>query len=92
MDLRVKILQALADETRFWMVIKIKKRGEIGCSELSKEFHLSKPALSHHFRILREAGLIKVRRDGQYHYFTLDNEYLEETLPGLIDIICSNLG
>lgn len=87
MDTRVRIFQALSDETRLRIIIKLKNCQEASCSDLGKEFELTRPALSHHFRTLRETGLIEVRKSGQFHFCSLNRQYIEKYLPGLLKII-----
>ncbi len=91
MDIRVRIFQALSDETRLRIIVKLKNCQEASCSKLGEDFELSLPApsswLSYHFRTLREAGLIKVRRRGQFLFCSLNKKYVEKHLPGILQII-----
>lgn len=86
-EIKVKIFRALADETRFEIVRTIAVRGEVPCAELVEEFSLSRPALSHHFRILKEAGLVKARKSGQYYFFSLNKKYLERFGSNFIEVL-----
>ena len=65
----LKIAKALSDPTRLRMVREINAAGEISCGELAKRFPISQPTVSHHLKILEEAGLVSTRREGQFHYF-----------------------
>jgi DNA-binding transcriptional ArsR family regulator len=85
-EIRVKILKAVADETRYQMVKMLFRQSEIPCQCFVEEFHLSRPALSHHIRVLREAGLIKVRREGRNFYFSLNRQPIERCLIGLLKL------
>lgn len=76
----VKIFRALGDPTRYRIVRVLLERGEIPCRDLSKLFPLSAPALSHHFRVLQECGLMQVRKEGPYHFFRLNSRLLERIL------------
>ncbi len=80
---KVKVFKALADETRCEIVNRL-VNGEVSCERIIKDFSLSRPAMSHHLRILREASVIRARKEGQFYYFTLNKSFLEENLPGLI--------
>lgn len=84
--LKVKVFKALSDETRCEMVIKMLK-GEVSCDHMVKGFSLSRPALSHHIRVLRESSLISLRKDGQFHHYSLNISFIEEILPGLIEAL-----
>lgn len=87
MDVRVRIFQALSDETRLRIIIRLRDCQQASCSELGEEFNLTRPALSYHFRTLREAGLIKVERRGQFLFCSLNCKHIDRYLPGLLQII-----
>jgi ArsR family transcriptional regulator len=78
----IRIFKALSDPTRYQMVRMLLNCDELGCTELEKAFDLSKPAMSHHYRVLENAGLLSSRKEGVYVYFRLDKERLERFLPG----------
>lgn len=79
----VKIFRALGHATRYQIVRMLLDRGEVACSELNETLPLSAPALSHHFKVLEECGLMEVRREGAYHFFRLNVHRLEQAVPGL---------
>lgn len=66
----VKVAKALADPTRFRMLQEIRTRGSLNCSQVCGCFPLSQPTISHHVKALEAAGLITVRKEGQYHVLT----------------------
>jgi DNA-binding transcriptional ArsR family regulator len=78
------VLHALSDPTRL-EVVRVLDGDERHCSEF--ETSLSKPSLSHHFRVLRDAGLTHTRRSGRYNYLSLRRQDLEDRFPGLLDSI-----
>jgi ArsR family transcriptional regulator len=78
----IRIFKALSDPTRYQMVRMLLNCDELGCGELEKAFELSKPAMSHHYRVLENAGLLSSRKEGVYVYFRLDKQQLERFLPG----------
>lgn len=61
-----KISKALADETRLRIFEEISKRDQISCSEIVSIQGVTPATVSHHLRILSEAGLIVCRRKGQF--------------------------
>jgi ArsR family transcriptional regulator len=65
----VRVARALGDPTRFEMLRRIAERGEICCRDLTLLFEVSQATISHHLRILSEAGLVTSRRAGQFSYF-----------------------
>ena len=70
---RVRILRALADQ------------GEMACGVL--DLGVSNATRSHHFRVLREAGLTRTRPAGTHRYVSLRRECVDERLPGLLDAV-----
>ena len=65
----VRVARALGDPTRFELLRRIAERGEICCRDLTALLGLSQATISHHLRILSEAGLVTSRRAGQFSYF-----------------------
>lgn len=73
----VDTLGALADPTRR-RILELLVDGEVAAGDLSEEFAVSRPAVSRHLRILREAGLVRSRVDGQRRLYALDVRPLAE--------------
>ncbi len=67
----------LADPTRR-QIIELLADRERSVGELVAAFSVTQPAISRHLRVLREAGLVQVRGDGQRHIYTLDAAPLAE--------------
>lgn len=72
----VKIAKALADATRHRMLMEIRDAGELNCSQVCEKFPLSQPTISHHIKTLAEAGVIKMRKEGQFHVISVDEQTL----------------
>jgi ArsR family transcriptional regulator len=73
----VRVARALGDPTRFDLLRRICERGEICCRDLTTLVPVSQATISHHLRILSEAGLVTSRRAGQFSYFRARPEALE---------------
>ncbi|WNC15759.1 metalloregulator ArsR/SmtB family transcription factor [Brevibacillus brevis] len=85
---RVKIFKALADETRLAIIKLLHQTGrEMNCTEVGDRCEASKSNASYHFRTLREAGLIKVRKEGQTRYMCIHADTFEQILPGFLDTL-----
>jgi ArsR family transcriptional regulator len=76
----VRILRALADANRFRMVQEIAASGELSCGDVGGRFPLAQPTISHHLKILAEAGVLNVRRDGQHGIVSVNHDLLREAL------------
>ncbi|MBF5043800.1 winged helix-turn-helix transcriptional regulator [Aggregicoccus sp. 17bor-14] len=73
----MQALTALADPTRR-AIVEMLARGERSAGEVVDAFELSAPAVSQHLKVLRDAGLVQVRAEGQRRIYTLDTRGLEE--------------
>ena len=83
-----KILSAIGDETRHHLIC-IMLQSE--CSgnrviDLAEQTNLSRPAVSHHIQILKDAGIVKSRKEGTLIYYYLDPEASQ--LNALINLFC----
>jgi ArsR family transcriptional regulator len=67
----VKISKALADPTRFSILQAIATAGESCCGDLAKRFPITQATCSQHLKILVEAGLVIMRREGQFNHYRL---------------------
>ena len=80
--LAVKVFKALADPTRYRIVVMLAQRGELGCADFAREFRLSLPAMSHHYRVLENAGLVRTRKEGSHVFVQLNVAWLRRFVPG----------
>lgn len=74
-----KSLLAIGDETRQLIILVLLKGECMGMrvGDISKNTNLSRPAVSHHIKILKDAEIVKMRREGTKNYYYLDFEYSE---------------
>lgn len=71
-----KLLIALGDENRQHMILEMMQMGKCGgvrVGEITERSHLSRPAVSHHLQILKDCGIIKVRRESTKNYYFFDH-------------------
>jgi len=69
--------KALADDSRR-QVLVILKDGEKTPTEMATHFNFTLPALSTHLRVLRDAGLVSERKEGQRKYYSVNREGMSE--------------
>jgi ArsR family transcriptional regulator, arsenate/arsenite/antimonite-responsive transcriptional repressor len=81
-----KISKALADETRLKIFEAISARDDMTCGEIVSMRGLTPATVSHHLRILSEAGLIACRRKGQFVYSEAVPETIAEYSRALVKI------
>ncbi len=76
-----KVFKALGDPNRYRILTLLIEKGELSCADFDSRFKLSKPAMSHHYRILENAGLIEVRKEGLHFYMKATVDILEQFVP-----------
>jgi len=69
--------KALADPTRVGIVNRLAAAVEVCVCDLTAAFELSQPTISHHLRVLRDAGLVDVAKRGTWSYYRLVPEAVE---------------
>jgi ArsR family transcriptional regulator len=63
--------KALADPTRVAIINSLSAADEVCVCNMTEDFRLSQPTISHHLKILREAGLVESTRRGTWAYYRL---------------------
>src|SRR5436305_14945133 len=76
--------RALADPTRVAIVNRLSGVAELCVCDLTAAFDLSQPTISHHLRILREAGLVESSRRGSWAYYLLGPDGVGALRGGLV--------
>jgi DNA-binding transcriptional ArsR family regulator len=79
------LFQALSDPVRIEIVRHLASVPEASCADLNGG--RPKSSMSHHFRVLREAGLVRTRAQGTAHANMLRRVELDGRFPGLIDAL-----
>jgi ArsR family transcriptional regulator, arsenate/arsenite/antimonite-responsive transcriptional repressor len=78
--------RALADPTRR-EIVRLLRGGEMTAGELAERFDMTKPTLSHHFNVLKQADLVTSRRAGQQVYYALNTTAVEDLLVVFLDLL-----
>ncbi len=87
-DIRLeRVLYALGDPIRLKIVESLEKGVEMACSKASCGLDLAKSTQSYHFRILREAGVIRTRKSGIYYMNSVRRDDLDARFPGLLNAV-----
>jgi ArsR family transcriptional regulator len=84
----VRVFKALSDPTRYEIVRMLLLEEELGCGDFDCAFSKSKPAMSHHYRVLENAGLVAFRKDGLRVYYRLEREQLDKFVPQFFQVHC----
>lgn len=80
-----EVFKAIADPTRR-EILRLLRHEEMSAGEVAGHFDMSKPTMSHHFAVLKGAGLITSRREGQTIWYSLDTTVLEDVLAWSMDM------
>jgi DNA-binding transcriptional ArsR family regulator len=81
--------QALADPTRR-AILDLLRQGEMTAGALAEKFDMTKPSMSHHFAVLKEADLITSRRDGQQIWYALNTTVVQDLMAWVMRLIEDN--
>ena len=89
----IPIFQALADSERLLILLKLFYAGPNGknVTELSGKTRLSRPAVSHHLKVLKAAGIINSRKDGTQVYYSLDAKQKVTNIENLVGSLLKHL-
>jgi ArsR family transcriptional regulator len=72
-----RLLKALADETRLGIVLQLREQGELCQCELTACCTIAQPTVSHHLKVLREAGVVLGEKRGVWVYYRLNPSALD---------------
>jgi ArsR family transcriptional regulator len=82
------IFKALADPTRR-QILRLLGDREMTAGDLAEHFKMTKPSMSHHFSVLKDADLIRFRREGQLIWYSVNTTVLQDVLTWAIDLLRS---
>lgn len=77
------LFKALNDTTRREILKMLKKR-DLTAGEISDQFNMTKPSISHHLDLLKQAGLVDAIKEGQYIYYSLNTTVMDEIVKWFI--------
>jgi len=80
------VFKALKDPIRRKILEMLKKKGDMSAGEIAEQFDISKPSISHHLDLLKQAGLVEVMREGQFLYYSLNTTIIDELMKWTIKL------
>ena len=80
-----KLFKALNDETRR-QIIELLKEKAMNAGEIADKFNISKPSISHHLDILKQADLITSEKKGQFIEYALNTTILDDLLAWILTV------
>lgn len=75
--------KALNDPTRR-EILQLLKNKDLTAGEIVQQFNISGPSISHHLDLLKQAGLVEARKEGQFIYYSLNTTVVDEILKWFI--------
>ncbi len=82
-----KVFVALGDEHRQRILLTFEKGERLTVGQITEVATLSRPAVSHHLKILRAAGVLLAERSGREVYLRVNRAMLEETLAAVLEYV-----
>ncbi len=77
------LFKALNDPTRR-EILEILKDGDLTAGDIADKFNISKPSISHHLDLLKQAELVTSLKEGQFIYYSLNTTVMDEMLKWFI--------
>jgi len=78
--------RALADPTRR-EILGLLRQGEMTAGALAEKFDMTKPSMSHHFAVLKDADLVTSRREGQQIWYGLNTTVVQDVMAWAMRLI-----
>lgn len=79
------IFKALNDPTRR-EILDLLKEKDLTAGEIADKFNISKPSISHHLDLLKQAGLVVSVKEGQFVYYSLNTTVMDEMIKWIIGL------
>jgi len=83
------LFKALNDQTRR-EILELLKEKDMTAGEIADRFNISKPSISHHLDLLRQAGLVVSVKEGQFISYSLNTTVMDEMLKWLMQFTTPN--
>ncbi len=77
------LFKALNDSTRR-TILELLQKKDMTAGDIADEFNISKPSISHHLDLLKQAGLVEAVKKGQYIYYSLNTTVVDDILKWLV--------
>lgn len=77
------LFKALNDPTRR-EILELLKKGDLTAGEIADQFSISKPSISHHLDLLKQAGLVEAMKEGQFIYYSLNTTVMDEIVKWFV--------
>lgn len=79
-----RVFKALSDRTRR-EILSLLRNGDLTAGEIAERFTISKPSISYHLDMLKDAGLVTAEKKGQFVIYSLNTTVFQEIVAWLLD-------
>ncbi len=79
------LFKALNDQTRR-EIIDLLKEGDMTAGDIADHFNITKPSISHHLDLLKQAGLLEAVKQGQFIYYSLNTTVVDELFEWVLQL------
>ncbi len=76
----IRLLDGIRDPNRIAIIALLGKSGPMNVNDIAAQFHISRPAISHHLKVLKDAGIVQSEKTGQEMYYHLERKVLVDGL------------
>lgn len=83
----IRLLEAVSDPIRMQIVFLLKHHARLNVGEIAGQFRISRPAISHHLKVLKDANIVHSEKTGQEIYYWIDRPRVVMALRTLADNI-----
>jgi ArsR family transcriptional regulator, arsenate/arsenite/antimonite-responsive transcriptional repressor len=84
-----RLLTALGDPNRQAILMLLGQEKRLNVGDIASHFSISRPAISHHLKILKDAHILIAEKQGQETYYMIDGEKVVQELETVVEIITS---
>jgi ArsR family transcriptional regulator, arsenate/arsenite/antimonite-responsive transcriptional repressor len=78
------LFKALSDPTRR-EILTLLKDGDLTAGAIADQFNISKPSISHHLDLLKQAGLVEAVKEGQFIYYSLNATVVDDIIKWFVE-------
>ena|SRR5258708_4311531 len=79
-----KFFTAMGDPIRLQILLLLRSK-PLNVGDIANQFQISRPAISHHLRVLKEANILESKKAGQEVYYTINKAYITDELRAIAD-------
>jgi DNA-binding transcriptional ArsR family regulator len=81
------LLTALGEPARMEIIALLAQQGRTNVGDIASNFRLSRPTISHHLKVLKDAGIVQSEKQGQETYYWLDRDFLITGLEQIVEAL-----